>query len=878
MKLNKYCFTLSLLILASCDMGNVSNTDSFQPESSSESVYDEYDYINEKPIIKQVSSQGEYVSFSNSSSQEKLKIASLLEEYICNNHLGGIPVATLNTTFVKISDRVNIKTNPLLNDKNEPVVIDGTIRYDSLVYDYSYPFYEFFKIISQGSISGILDNVTEYENYFHTNIDETITDLNYMNLKEYDSDCKIISDYTNTSYFIQILSEDKTHINYIPSLASEENKLSDGNYGPLPLKVNEDGTKTLIEDATYDTFSKYYRVYVKTGHDLVYNTLSTNEAISRFVGREVSIDDYITTIKQKNSGINNFSGFGTLGIIEGMRAYNSCVNPDELEALWENVGIKTGNDSKGDYIDFTFAYETLPCYAIYHFSEACSAPIPQEFFDVIGGANNLGSFATSQNGDSLTPVDTLLSVGPYILKEYNEKESIVLAKNPLSFKDDKYNLYSIDGIYFHIISDKQAYHKFLNNELDFALIPEEYEQEEMYKANTQEINGNSNFSLNVNSCSTETWIELFGENGTISQTEKDDYWDIKPAMSNDDFLKGLTLSINRQDFAYQNGGTPNINLLNPSKLFDPNTEYPYNKTKEHHEALLSYFGSEELIYKNGYDLDVARQYFSNACDSLLADGLYNEGDVIEIEICFQTEEQVRKYGSLIKDYLETAFNHESVCNNLLTLSVINTYTEVWSDIYYEKMMCGKFDLAYGGLGGTSNFIYDFEKYKSNNSSGFTLNWGEDTNSADKVITYNGKKYTYDALYKAVETFTIVEPSGKEATLFDAILLSNIRDNETGNRKIIIQYSLANIEDVVKVSIQDIELYSSNKDDGHWVSELLNEYAIYNNDETITIDLPEEIIKNHQEEVSFYFTLSIETEYGTTYDYIDLETMFLENKD
>ena len=68
------------------------------------------------------------------------------------------------------------------------------------------------------------------------------------------------------------------------------------------------------------------------------------------------------------------------------------------------------------------------------------------------------------------------------------------------------------------------------------------------------------FSLNINATSKETWEYLFGENGKILKTNKEDYWDVKPVLSNHFFIKALDLAINKEEIANENDAYPKTSL------------------------------------------------------------------------------------------------------------------------------------------------------------------------------------------------------------------------------------------------------------------------------------------------------------------------------
>lgn len=84
------------------------------------------------------------------------------------------------------------------------------------------------------------------------------------------------------------------------------------------------------------------------------------------------------------------------------------------------------------------------------------------------------------------------------------------------------------------------------------------------------------------------------------------------------------------------------------------------------------------------------------------------------------------------------------------------------------MMVGQFDIGFGSVSGnTYNPLNFMEVLKSDNSAGFTLNWGVDTNSVDGTIIYDDKVWSYDALWTCADQGGYVE-NGQNAPLYSVI--------------------------------------------------------------------------------------------------------------
>ena len=118
------------------------------------------------------------------------------------------------------------------------------------------------------------------------------------------------------------------------------------------------------------------------------------------------------------------------------------------------------------------------------------------------------------------------------------------------------------------------------------------------------------------------------------------------------------------------------------------------------------------------------------------------------------------YHNEIKQYFETAFNHESVSGGEYKLECEFWVGDVWSDVYYNKLMLGQYDLGFGSISGNTLNPLDFVSVLSSDQSisgYFTLNWGTDTNDPEAdVLVYQGQRWSYDALWTAANSSAVVK--------------------------------------------------------------------------------------------------------------------------
>ncbi len=424
------------------------------------------------------------------------------------------------------------------------------------------------------------------------------------------------------------------------------------------------------------------------------------------------------------------------------------------EDLWNNVGLKVYEENGKNYFEFTFAGEQTQFYAMYYISSVLYMPIPQDFLDLVTVKNYLGFSADGKQ----SPVDNSLSLGAYYVERYDTDQQIVYAKNPYYvFADTKY---SIPGIYVKIFPAAEndptaAIKEFLAGHFDACSIPQDYLNQYKNDPRTRSTTGDSNFKLNVNACDEQTWEYLFGENGVVTKTDKAQYWTVKPALGNAHFRKALSLSINRQQFADARGSIGSVDYLSSNYMSDPENGLSYATTDAHKKAVSQLLEDTDGY---GYSLELARDYFRMALTELEKSGAYKPGTKeapteIDIEIAWMRPAQEEQYHKEIKNYMEEAFNDDSVCGGVYKLNVNFWVGADWSDVYYNKMMVGQFDLGFGSISGNSLDPIGFVNVLSSDqeiSHNFTLNWGVDTNDPDVYpLVYDGKRWSFDALYNAV---------------------------------------------------------------------------------------------------------------------------------
>lgn len=699
---------------------------------------------------------------------KRTEILGALEKYAMDTHLTGITLFE-NGGYVKYHERVVLPTKTYITGYGFGILSEGEI-------DESKPF--------------AAENNEKWKPYYHSALSQDPSNINAWNASG--SVVSDLSSYITSSYFGTKMKDTKNAYEWYPVLAKDKVK---GQDYLRPTAVDANGKAATQAGFVPNSVGLYdtWRIYVKTGADgLTYRTASSG--MSEFENLGVQLDDYLTPFKVMLTGSaaqsrgGELAGDTSYGIKGAQAFYNKTKtnkNNESIDKLWDDsiangdLGLKTGTDEVGEYIQFSIINPIDDFTAMYTFSSNLYSPIPESFIKKIGGngseslvdgANKYGQF-----NDDNDILKYTLCLGAYYLESWQERQAIVFGRNDSWFERvQNPNRYKIKGVKMRVIdtsTDEEAVWKEFaeNGSLDATGIPTKQLKSQIGQQNVYQTKGDSTFKLNINSCTQERWDELFGN-------DPDSNWTCKPWMSNDNFLKGLFFSINRKDFAEARGVQPSINYFSDAYLSDPENGISYNDTEAHKKAVASYQTSIKdengnIIDNFGYSKSKAVDCFKSAVSELSNSGAIKQGTsskptTIKIKITWMYQTDTSEYGDEIAKYFTEAFNDPGVCGNRVKLVVEQDAVTNWEDVYNTVMMKGNFDLGFGAISGnTYNPLNFLEVLKSDNSSGFTLNWGPDTSVIDekKPLVFDGYKWSFDALWAVadhggvVENGSVIEP-------------------------------------------------------------------------------------------------------------------------
>ncbi len=724
-------------------------------------------------VLSTEAANGAY-SFATASYEEKANILGVLEKYAVDNYMTGLTIFS-NGGYVCYN-----------SDRYTPIPTNYVSGYG-------------WGTRKEGVLSSELSKARGGRpTYYQICTTSLPAHANAMDASG--SDVSDFADYFTTSYYATRLNATNDGYEWYPSLATDDR----------PVAVDDDG------NIINSDLNSRWRIHLRSGEDApVYRTASTatyeGTEISKFDKQKVALEDYLTPFKFMLTQYNGqYRGSeltdGTSGFVGAANYYNATTTDPGTGAVWNDDlwdmymgdengeladgsrgNIIVGKDDEGDYIEFNLLYPCTQFYAMYYLTSSLYSPLPQEFVELWG--TKLGKKPTGYS-----PVDTMLTTGAYYIDEYSTT-LVTVSRNDDFYEykegqngefilNDGYTsrkVYQIPGFQYNYISDSNMSEQaFTSGEVDsyspsVATLTTTYNTD---SGSTGSVNwrryqttGDSNFKLNINSCTQDEWDEKFGTNGSVTPHVSSDQWECKDYMSNEHFLNFLSYSLDRQTICESRGTIPTQDYFSDTYLIDPESGVSYNSTDAHKAVLADRYNSTY-----GYNVTAAKNELNQA--------FYDEGGIVDMAVNGElaTENTGSGAGTASNPYLVTidmywmnptdesdygdvfdsieevfsAYINETFGSACYKLNIIqHAGTSDYNEVY-DRMKEGLFDLGFGAIsGGALNPINFMEVLKSDNSSGFTLNWGPDTSAVSDDIVYNGQTWSYDGLWQAADTVAAI---------------------------------------------------------------------------------------------------------------------------
>src|SRR5574344_564778 len=692
-----------VLTLAGCgSTSSSSGASSVSPSSSSSSVAPS---SSSSSAAKPVIANGIFNYNGKLSTDQTAEAISVLEGWGMDNHLTGLPVC----------------------DSGGLVIKGSRVTFPSTKYIANYGFGAGHGTIAATSpMDATQEPVSAWQLYFHqwsSDGGTTMNDNNDDGSASTDLRGNVASTYYNTK-----MNDAKDGYVWYPELASAE---------PIPLKEKGGAADTSL------TSSRFYRFKVHFGGNYKYSTLS--KTYSSYNGREIALEDYITPVKATLD--NKWYRKGDMAKqFEGVEAYNAAVADGKGQQDWSTVGFQA-NAAEGS-IDVAFVNPKSVFNAKYAISDSLYSPYPKSWLDAVTPAKAflIGDSTT----DFYANVDNIISTGVYVPEYWESGKSVVFKKNDLFFDAADYHY---AGIKIETISgdgaSTTAMKKFLAGSLDYTGIPSAYIETYVNDPRTLHTLGSSVENLQVDSCTAEEWEKYYGPSGSVyPHAAGYTGYTVKPILSNDTFLDGLYFAFNRQEFADKEGTNPAQAYLSDAYMVDPEKGIAYRSTDAAKKNVAE--RSPDTI---GYNVELAAQLFKKAADEEIAAGHYKAGDTITLTSEWRTVGEMNISAPYFKKWIETAWNTANT-----GLKLVFNYTNPSTDyrVAYYDMLQGQCDFMFGSINGSALDPLGFMDTLCTDGRDLTLSRGADTSVADENIVFDGKYWSYDALWSATQGGIIVE--------------------------------------------------------------------------------------------------------------------------
>ncbi len=500
------------------------------------------------------------------------------------------------------------------------------------------------------------------------------------------------------------------------------------------------------------------------------------------------------------------------------------------ESAWKQFmgsNIFTGHDEKGDFIEFNLLENCTQFYAMYYLSSSLYSPLPESFIKHWTGqylGKNCSDVTITKT--KVTPLDTMLSTGPYYIERWNDTNIDFKKNDKYFYTEDEWTtalgtttrkVYNLEGISYNLVSKKENLKNlFLAGSIDsYAPTADEMKAGGDFSSDSgtnekmgwrlYETKGSSNFKLNVNASTETQWLKRFGPTGTNAQVDTStNTWTklnkdlsgkvpqtaCKPYMSNIHFLNFLSFAINRKEICEARGSTPTQEYFSDNYLIDPESGISYNTTAAHKAVLADRYNETY-----GFNYEYAKSELETAFDEVImplgeagafdsenggaGGGTESNPYKVLIDMEWMNTTDSEEYKDVFT-YVEEIFAKvsEEKAGSGYKLYLQQTGGNSDYQQVYTLMKQGQFDLGFGSISGNSlNPLNFLEVLKSDNSSSFTLNWGPDTSvvgaglyekgNSKNTIVYDGKTWSFDGLWSAANTGTVLGSSGAIATVENA---------------------------------------------------------------------------------------------------------------
>ncbi len=410
--------------------------------------------------------------------------------------------------------------------------------------------------------------------------------------------------------------------------------------------------------------------------------------------------------------LKNYGSYLEVG--GGYEAYVGIYTVNEnMGASFDGVGlVKTG--------DYSFLYVCDTAIDFNYFLTSCTDTwlVHKELYEA-GMKEVEGMLVT----DYMTSLETSISYGTYKMTVFEDAKQVVYERNENWYgweKDANGNLvsftqFTVDGKYLQ---------QYITTKIVIDVMTEEVAKQKFLKG---ELMSYSPTAAELNEYKTSDRLQVVDETYTMSfffHTKLDSLKALDESgknansvvLSNEAFRKAMSFAIDRTDFVTATQAwTPAFSLMNHLYHYDiyNDPSSSYRKSEEAMQAIVNLYGveyGEGKIYETledahdsitGYNLTQAKALMAQACQELVAAGLYTAGQDIKIQIGWAkgalTEDDT-KQAQLIEKYLNAALEGSGF--GKITLEPLGNINDRYNDT-----ASGLYAIGYGAWGGAAFYPF-----------------------------------------------------------------------------------------------------------------------------------------------------------------------------
>ena len=401
-----------------------------------------------------------------------------------------------------------------------------------------------------------------------------------------------------------------------------------------------------------------------------------------------------------------------------------------METLWVNDGtvseLADYDSTVGCYKvdEYTIRYVTQTALDINYFLTSCASNwlVHEGLYEA--GKDTSGALVTT---NYCTSKETTMSCGPYRIESLQAGKQIVYVKNEnyYLFNQDEtgryvgYTEYLVDGesveayqadrVILDVMDVDASKQAFLKGQLsDWTPTADDMvayaTSDQMYKAP-------ETYTMSFFFCTGLDYLkEMDNSKGNTNSV----------VLSNVNFRKAMSLAIDRNEWVGATEGfIPAFSMLNSLYFYDAYNDptSSYRNSDAAKQAIVNFYGveyGEGTPYAdldaahdsiNGYNLTEAQNLMKQACEELVAAGLYTEGEPIHIRIGWAKGalgSPDNQQATLIQGYINAAMEGSGF--GTLTLEPIGNINNRYADVAN-----GEYAIGYGAWGGAA--FYPFRNFQ-----------------------------------------------------------------------------------------------------------------------------------------------------------------------